>query len=242
VFPNLFAHIHPIAVVTTVSILCAGSLLAVISGSRDGGLLSSCLLVTTPFSSWLVLYYFDAARPASTVILVAILSVLVGPIVGTVSHAVGQLLRTRRTGDEWQDTIGPVVETIVGPTAKRTGYWALFAGILLISATVVVVSRLAPVSVFLPVGAMGESPLLGGIVTGVYVGLTAIPGYRDEGLLSSWLLLFGPVFVGVTAEAVVDQFGSVPILVDAATYGIYGLVLALTVGTSGYVFGSISAG
>lgn len=236
--PEAFVSVTPTAVGISLVVVLFGCLGAGISASRNGGLLESWLFVLAPLAAWLFVYQYDAAHPLSTVVVVTAVALLTVPFAGTVAHTVGRLAQLHKAGDTWPDSTGPVLRFLIGPSPKRTGQWGLLAATLFIIAVGGVMWDQFPILLFFPFGAIAGAPLLGTGVTLAWVGLAVIPGYRNEGLLSSWVLIFGPIFGGVVTISATDQFMQLPLLVDAATTGVYVLVLALIVSVIGFLLGT----
>lgn len=236
--PEAFVYVTETAVMVSLASLLIGGVAAGVNAARDGGLLPSWLLVLAPSTAWLLVYHYNPAQPLNTVIVVGILALLIVPLVGTIAHAVGRRAMMRTVDERWQESTGPILHLLIGPDPKRIGQWGVLASILFIGAVGGVALGVVPEVAFFPFGAIGEGLALGAVVTLTWLGLAAIPGYRTGGLVSSWVLIFGPVFGALVTGAATDQFLGLPVLVEATRWVAPALVIALVSGTIGYLLGA----
>jgi len=148
----------------------------------------------------------------------------------------------------WREPEG-LQRIIVGPDRQRLVQWGTASGVLLAVAAGGVVLGLLPYWAHTPLEAievLGNRPVSATVVILGWAFFVSLSGYFRSGLLTSWLLVAGPVSGSTVALSVTDQ----PILYEfellsspvASAWAFTTDVakVALVVGTVGYLLGAVT--
>ena len=246
-FTNDWFARFPLAVLASfvaIGVLAAGT------AYWNGGLASSWLVVFAAAFGWLS----NVLIGEETTLLEGVVAPLglaggIAVTLGTVGYAIGRYLRVRNTGDEKDALPEPLLRILLGDEPDQLVSWGTRAGGLFLAAaaSICVTSPDALFSIrtfelvggLVPASGLSAPFVFGTVAIPGWLAVATWPAYRSEGLLASWILLFGPFFgAWVTDDVLLGRLtGSGP-LVDAVLVLLGAFVLAVVLGTAGFVFGS----
>lgn len=216
----------------------------------NGGLVSSWLVAFAAAFGWLsnVLIGEETALPEGVVAPLG-LAGGIAVTLGTVGYAIGRYLRVRNTGNEKDALPEPLLRILLGDEPDQFISWGTRAGGLFVAAAALIyvtnpdaslaVRKFELVETFIPAGGLYAPFVFGTVAIPGWLAVATWPAYRGEGLLASWIILFGPFFgAWVTDDVLLGRLtGSGP-LVDAVLVLLGASVLAVVLGTAGFVLGS----
>ncbi|PSP54722.1 hypothetical protein BRC82_09315 [Halobacteriales archaeon QS_1_67_19] len=213
----------------------------------NGGLVSSWLVAFASPFGWLS-NVLVGAKPAFPEGVVAPLGLAGGIAVsfGTVGYAIGRYIRVRGTENGKNALPDPLLRILLGDEPDQFIRWGTRAGGLFVvaGALIYVTSPDTSLSVRtfefpIPAGGLNAPFVFGTVTIPAWIGTAMWPAYRNEGLLASWLLLFGPFFGAMlTDEVLVGRLTGSGLLVDGVLVLLGTFVLAVALGTVGFVLGS----
>ncbi|QLH82067.1 hypothetical protein [Halosimplex pelagicum] len=145
----------------------------------------------------------------------------------------------------WREPRG-LQRILTGAEPRRLFQWSVAGSILLVMAAGGVVFDLLPYwayTAFEAFEVFGEHPVPATVVMLGWFGLAALPGYRQDGLLASWMLIAGPVggaaiTLNATDQSIIFQWEMLDSTVSTSwvfTTNVLGV--AVIVGTVGYAIG-----
>ncbi|MFC7097517.1 hypothetical protein [Halobaculum marinum] len=226
--------------------LLGGPALAAENARRAGGVLGSWLLAFgLVFSvAWCLAVPSGVATGIGVVVpVVAAASTATG--VGLPGYALGEFLRRRSDGlDEAAGSAR--VRRVLLPRSRRAAVrWAVVAAAAFDAALAAAVwvprhpvtGALTVAEVFDPLAAAAGDPRVGVLVAAGWVGAAAVPAARHAGLFVSWGVVFAPVFGGAGARFVDSVSASGVATFDVALAAVTAAVLAVFLGTFGFVVG-----
>ena len=237
----------PLAVLAS---LVAIGVLAAGAAYWNGGLASSWFVAFAAAFGWLsnVLIGEDTALLEGVVAPLG-LAGGIAVTLGTVGYAIGRYLRARNTGDGKGALPEPLLRILLGDEPDQLISWRTRTGGLFLAAAASIyvtspdalfsIRTFELVEIFIPAGGLYAPFVFGTVAIPGWLAVATWPAYRSEGLLASWLLLFGPFFgAWVTDDVLLGRLtGSGP-LVDAVLVLLGAFVLAVVLGTAGFVLGS----
>lgn len=220
--------------------LVAIAAIAVGTAYWNSGLVSSWLVAFAPTFAWLwtVLVGEKTAFPEGVAAPFGLALAIAIPL-GTIGYAAGRFLRICT---ENADAVPePVLRILLGDEPDRLVSWGGRAiALFLATALLVYVSTLDGLSAA-PVisnGGLSAPFLLGPVAIPVWLALATWPAYRGNGLLVSWLVLFGPFFgTWLTDDVLLGRLTGSGLLVDGVLVLLGSFLLAVLLGTTGYVLG-----
>lgn len=228
-------------------LLVVGGAVAAGNAYWNDGLFGSCFLVFCLAFGWLwtvfvqqgTVSFAEAFPPFAWAVFAAL-------VVGTVGYVVGRRLRDPLPRDTGDEPTGWLLGVLVGFHTDRSGIWGPLAiGLFLVAGGLIYGTRpffplpvegVSLIEVFTVVGVFVASIPVGTTVFLGWLGLAAWPAYRNEGLLVSWGLLLGPLFGAIVVDFVTSGMTGNPII-DATLAFLLALVLAVSIGTCGFVLG-----
>lgn len=126
----------------------------------------------------------------------------------------------------------------VGGSWSYTKRWIFIAtGLLILSTGYTLNTGTFIEPLFYPPGAIAAKPAMGLVFLLIWIGLTAWPAYQNEGLLGSWAVMFGPIAGALTWNWIIRGISGGGPLTDAALAALAAAMLALTIGTVGFLVG-----
>ncbi|PSQ08328.1 hypothetical protein BRC97_00145 [Halobacteriales archaeon QS_6_71_20] len=173
-------------------------------------------------------------------------SLLAAAVVGTLGYVIGRYLRFRGTADTAQDSSSRLLRLFVGRdtdlrrwVAGAGGtFVAVGVGTSLIEPGSLVIAENVSLDEFLlPVGALDASPPIAATIVGIWIAVAAVPAYRNEGVLVSWLVTFSPFLGGALSTFVTSEISGAGPLMDATLAFLTALMLGCIIGTTGFVVG-----
>lgn len=230
-------------------VLVVGGGLAAGNAYWNDGLALSWLLVFALVFGWLwnvfvqegPVFFDEGIVPLAWAVFTAL-------VVGTVGYVVGRRPHGFGPQDIQGESSGWLLRVFVGRGPGRSGRWDMLAvGLFAIASGLIYVTRpYLPLPVenvtlfelFLVGGVFAANIPLGSIILFGWLGLAMWPAYRNAGLLVSWGLIFGPMFGAILTDYVMDGISGSGPLVDATFAFLLALILALILGTGGFVLGT----
>lgn len=230
-----------------VFVVVVGGGFAAVTAFWNDGLLLSWLLVFCPVIAWVWPNFVQGPVFFKAVVHPFALAAVAAILAGTAGYVIGRRIHMKTSLFTEEDPFAWDVRLILGHDPSQLFQWAERACVLLfVSAGFMYSTRpyialpiegLTLIEVFLPIGALNTAPMIGTIVIFGWMGLASWPAYRDNGLLSSWGILFGPIFGATLIDFTIDSMsGSSPIM-DFSLAFLAALIIALVLGTGGYILG-----
>lgn len=232
---------YPLAVLGFLVVIGA---MAVGTAYWNSGLVPSWLVAFAPTFGWLwtVLVGNETAFPEGVAAPFGLAVIIAVPL-GTVGYAVGRFLRLRNTEDGKDAFPEPSLGILLGDDPNQLVSWGTRA-VALSLATAVLIYLTSPdvissVGTIVPTGGLYAPFVLGPVAIPVWLAVAMWPAYRGEGLLASWMILFGPFFgAWLTDDVFLGRLTGSGLLVDAVLVLLGAFVLAVVLGTTGFVFGT----
>lgn len=215
----------------------------------NDGLVSSWLVAFASAFGWLWQMLVGEETVLSGGVVAPLgLAAVIAVSLGTVGYAIGRYLRTRNTDDAKDALPGPLFRILLGNEPGQLVSWGTRASGLFLATAVLIyvtspdaslaVRKFELVETFIPAGGLYAPFVFGTVAIPGWLAVATWPAYRSEGLLASWLLLFGPFFgAWVTDDVLLGRLTSSP-LVDAVLVLLGAFILAVVLGTVGFVLGS----
>lgn len=225
--------------------LVLGGAIAAGNAYWNDGMLVSWLLVFGPVCGWLWTVFVQTRTLSFDVVIVPVgFAAFAGIVVGTLGYALGGRLRAADGTEP-----GRVLGILVGRNEVEARRWWLVAGGLFVVAIGVIggvgpdrqtpIEGVSVVELFLPLGALSADSLVGVLVVLVWLGVATWPAYRRAGVFASWGIVFGPVFGVVLTAFVLDGISGSGPAMDATLAFVAALVLAVVLGSVGYLLGTV---
>jgi hypothetical protein len=225
--------------------LVLGGAVAAWNASWNDGLLMSWLFVSGPVCGWLWNGFVQSRTLSLGVVLVPVgFGALAGVVVGTLGYAIGRLL----LGDDGTGSPG-IMDVLVGrDPAEARRWWLTACGLfVIVTGSVVALGPDSPTPIrgvtllelVLPLGTVRDNAVIGVFVILGWLGVASWPAYRRVGLLASWGIVFGPIFGAVLTAFVLDGISGSGAAMDATLAVVAALVVAVVLGSGGYLLGTV---
>lgn len=236
------------SIFVVLGVLIVGGGIAAGNAYWNDGLVLSWFLVFGPVFGWLWNWFVQEGSVFFHEAIVPVLwAVFTALVVGTIGYVIGRIPHGFPSRDTGTESTGWLLRVLVGKNPMRSARWGLLAGVLFVIAgglTYVTrpylslpVEGVDLVELFFPPGVLAANTLLGVLTIFAWMGLAMWPAYRNAGLFVSCGLVFGPISGALLIDFVVGGLSSSGPLVDATFALLAALILAVILGTGGFILG-----